>query len=64
LLLGAGIAGGQVIGGYDEGLTGMPIDLDTGEPGDTYLSAAHLGATLLELAGVEGTVEPIRAALG
>ena len=50
MLLGAGVRGGQVIGGIDDAASGIPIDLATGEPGDTALVPDHLGATLLALA--------------
>lgn len=70
LLLGAGIAGGQVLGAYDDGLVGVPIDLATGayDPAGTVITAAHLGATLLALAGLDPAlyrpgIAPITGAL-
>lgn len=70
MLVGAGVAGGQVIGKYDDNFFGMPIDLKSGnldELGDP-LTAKHLGATLLALGGIEpelytGGVGAIEAAL-
>ncbi len=53
MLIGSGVKGGQVVGGYDENLFGLPIDPATGEysPSGTVLQAKHLGATVLALAG-------------
>jgi uncharacterized protein (DUF1501 family) len=55
LLMGSGIAGGQVVGGYDAEFLGHPIDLGSGEPttAGTALTSGHLGATLLALGGVD-----------
>ena len=67
LLLGAGVRGGQVVGGYDAQLLGQPVDLASGLPdaGGESLTAAHLGATLLALAGQESPdAPPIAAVLG
>ena len=70
MLIGAGVRGGQVIGGLDEGGVGSPIDLASGEvtEGGTYPLAKHLGATLLAIGDVDPTAytdaEPIEAALG
>jgi hypothetical protein len=50
LLFGAGVAGGQVIGGYDEAVAGLPVTLDSGA---RTLTGAHLGATLLTLMDVD-----------
>lgn len=50
MLVGAGVRGGQVVGGIDDGASGVPIDLTTGEPGEVALVPDHLGATLLALA--------------
>ena len=70
LLIGAGVAGGQVIGGLDDGYIGESIDLATGESTDdgTALQSSHLGATLMALGDVDpGEVlpgfEPITAAI-
>lgn len=55
MLLGAGVAGGRVIGGYDDLFVGEPVDLASGEldPAGTALTSSHLGATLLALADVD-----------
>jgi uncharacterized protein (DUF1501 family) len=55
LLAGAGVRGGQVIGGVDGSYRGRPVDLGTGAlSGDTTpLVASHIGATLLALGGVD-----------
>ncbi len=55
LLIGAGVAGGQTIGGLDDGFIGQPIELASGAITDAGvdLSAAHLGATLLALGDVD-----------
>ena len=70
MLMGAGIAGGQVIGGYDEFAIGQNVRLSDGAVSDagTPLVSGHLGATLLALAGIDpggltGGLEPITAAL-
>ncbi|MDP2317619.1 MAG: DUF1501 domain-containing protein [Pseudomonadota bacterium] len=69
MLLGAGVAGGRVVGGYDDSLLGAPTDLATGEldGGGTALTAAHLGATLLAMADVDPglytSAEPILGAI-
>lgn len=75
MLIGGGIRGGQVIGAYDANMGGTPVVPATGEldPGATrggvVLEPAHLGATLLALAGLDPVeafgdeVEPIEAAL-
>jgi hypothetical protein len=71
LLVGAGVRGGQVVGGMDGDFFGQKIDLASGEAtdGGERLTSSHLGATLLALADVdpgpyvdEG-VAPITAAL-
>ena len=68
LLMGAGIRGGQTLGGVDSAGRGASIDLRTGGDGATPLVAGHLGATLLTLGGLDpaafiGDVPPITAAL-
>ncbi len=70
MLLGAGVAGGQVIGGYDEYAIGQSISLTDGavSSSGTPLVSGHLCATLLALAGIDpgkltGGLEPISAAL-
>ena len=71
MLLGAGITGGRVIGGYDANMGGVPVIPSTGESdpdgthGGVVLQPAHLGATLLALADLDPTeafgadVEPL-----
>lgn len=69
MLVGAGVAGGRVVGAYDDYFMGHPVDLATGDTtvSGTSLTPAHLGATLLALGGVDpldwGTAEPIRGLL-
>jgi hypothetical protein len=61
MLFGAGVRGGQVLGGYDDTMLGLPTDLTTGEPTDagTLLSSENLGATLLAMADIDpGEVTP------
>ena len=55
MLIGSGVRGGTVTGGYGSGLVGQPVDLETGLVTDsgTRLSSAHLGATLSTLAGLD-----------
>jgi len=55
MLVGAGIQGGQVIGEFDEYVTGKPLDFTTGEPSDDGVAMlpGHLGATLLTLGDVD-----------
>lgn len=55
LLWGDGVAGARVVGGYDAGGRGLSIERTTGEPweGGDEPTAAHLGATLLGLAGAD-----------
>ncbi len=64
MLIGAGVAGGRVVGGFDDNLLGRATDLRTGEPSSsgTLLGTAHLGATLLALAGAD-VPDVIEAAL-
>jgi len=70
MLLGAGVAGGQVIGGLTTDATGHPIDMASGAPTatGTALLPGHLGATLMALGGHDpGALvpgyDPIMAAL-
>lgn len=68
MLIGDGVRGGQVIGGFDDTWLGEPINLGTGaiDSGGTRLTSSHFGATLLALGGVDPTetgAEPISAAL-
>lgn len=55
MLLGSGVRGGQVIGGYDDVLLGRGVDLGSGASvdGGTALVPSHLGATLLALGDVD-----------
>lgn len=75
MLIGGGVRGGQVIGAYDGNMGGTPVIPATGEldpdaaRGGVVLEPAHLGATLLALAGLDpaeafgSEVEPVEAAL-
>ncbi len=70
MLLGAGVAGGRMIGELDESAMGRRVDPDLGLVDDAgeALLPEHLGATLLALAGVDPlslgvTAPPIGAAL-
>lgn len=51
ILIGAGVEGGQRVGGYDEHFNGQPVD-------GVVVTPRELGATLLELGGVptEGAI--------
>ncbi len=69
MLVGAGVRGDQVIGGYDDVALGQPIHLGTGGVSEAGVSLlpGHLGATLLALGDVDpGDIadgSPIEAAL-
>ena len=70
MFMGAGVRGGQVIGGYDAGLVGQRVDpIDGGlDPNGTALSSLHFGATLLALSGIDPEeylpgISPIYAAI-
>jgi uncharacterized protein (DUF1501 family) len=70
MVVGSGVAGGRMYGGWDSGMYGQPVDLASGEPheGGTWLGPEHVGATLLALADVDPgdtglTVGPIGAVL-
>ncbi len=69
LLVGAGVRGGQSIGGYHpETYRGVGVNLADGGEGDVALNPSHLGATLLALGGHDPAeyipdAEPILAAL-
>ena len=55
MLVGSGVQGGQVIGGFDEYCTGKAVDLASGElfeEGES-LVPGHLGATLMALGDVD-----------
>ena len=55
MLLGPGITGGRVIGGFDESYYGLGVDPASGEVDETgpIVSAGSVGATLLALAGLD-----------
>ncbi len=63
LLFGAGVRGGQVIGGVDSYALGVPVSLATGEvdSGGERLGCGHLGATLLALADIDPVVAGVQA---
>lgn len=70
MFMGAGVQGGQVIGGYDAGLIGQRTNLNDGEQDSNgvVMNANNFGATLLALAGVDHTaylpgISPIYAVL-
>jgi len=70
MLIGAGIQGGQVLGGHDAYGRGRPMDLQTGAATDSGAAVIpeHLGATLLKLGDVDpaeyvGDIPAIEAAL-
>ncbi|MEC7240162.1 MAG: DUF1501 domain-containing protein [Myxococcota bacterium] len=70
MLVGAGVAGGQVIGQYDSQFFGLRVNPWTGQLDDRgeALTDKHFGATLLALGGLDaevysGGVPPIEAAL-
>lgn len=66
LLIGPGVRGGTVVGGYDDNFMGQAIDPSTGEVREdgTLLSSENFGATLLALAGLDpGEHTPIEACL-
>ena len=56
MLIGGGIRGGQVFGGYNEAMAGELVHPETGELGvsdGVVLQPGHLGATLFHLAGLD-----------
>lgn len=68
MIVGAGVRGGQAIGGYDDVMFGQAVDLASGETtsSGTALLASHLGATLLAMGDVDpgeylSDAEPIAA---
>lgn len=65
MFIGAGVAGGRSIGGFDDSLLGKTIDLQTGDLDEngTLLSSDHIGATILALADVEPEGDPIMGVL-
>ncbi len=72
MLVGAGVRGGQAVGGYDDSVFGRPVDLASGEVDETSgvrLTGGHLGATILALADVDpgpwtGEEGPIESVVG
>ncbi len=62
LLCGAGVRGGQSLGAYGEGMAATPMRLEDGAldtegtSGGVLVTPAHLGATLLALAGEDHEV--------
>ena len=68
MLIGAGVAGGRSVGGYDAAMQGEKVDLESGErfEGGEALDPRHLGATLMAMAGQDpeqAGVPPITALL-
>ncbi len=70
MLVGPGITGDRVVGGFDEAFYGRPIDPGSGDTTEsgTVLSAESLGATLLTYCDVDpgpfvSGVEPLRGVL-
>jgi len=70
MLLGAGVRGGQSLGGLDSNGLGLPIDLTTGAESSsgTALTGTSLGATLLAMGDMDPSeflfdVQPISAAI-
>jgi uncharacterized protein (DUF1501 family) len=55
MLVGPGLAGDRVIGGYDTLYYGQPVDLQSGDVDESGDALSHdtVGATLLALAGVD-----------
>jgi hypothetical protein len=55
MLIGPSITGNRVVGGYDDNYYGLPIDPHTGETNSNgqVLSAEAVGATLLQMGGVD-----------
>lgn len=68
MLIGAGVAGGRSVGGYDAAMQGENIDLESGEvtQSGASLDPRHLGATLMAIAGQDpeqAGVPPVSALL-
>ena len=55
MLMGAGVAGGRMVGRYDSDVFGIYMDPDTGEEtaSGVRMQSRHFGATLLDLAGID-----------
>ncbi len=60
LIVGPGLAGGRVLGGYDANYTGLGVDPATGalDPGRPATTPAQLAETLLRLAGCPDAPPP------
>ncbi len=70
MMIGGGLIGDRVIGGFDENYYGENVDPATGDVSDTgqVLSAEAIGATLLAIADIDPTdyvmgVEPIQGVI-
>ncbi len=66
MVIGAGVKGGQVVGGFDDSGYGAATDFATGEvlAEGTGVSAANFGATLLALGDVDpGETPPLTAVI-
>lgn len=66
MVIGAGVRGGQVVGGFDDSGYGKAADFATGEALDdgTGITAANFGATLLALGDVDpGETAPVTAVI-
>ena len=66
MVVGAGVKGGQVVGGFDDSGYGSAADFATGEAltEGSGISAANFGATLLALGDVDpGETAPLTAVL-
>lgn len=70
LVIGSGVKGGQVVGELDDNYEGQAVDVNSGATDDSgdKLVPGHLGATLLELAGLDyreytTSGQPIKAIL-
>ena len=55
MMVGAGVQGGQVLGEFDEYVTGKPLNLSTGEASEDGVAIlpGHIGATLLAMGDVD-----------
>jgi len=55
MLIGAGVSGGQVVGGYDSEVMGQRVDTVSGEvfSSGVGLDPGHIGATLFALADID-----------
>lgn len=55
MIVGPGITGGRVVGGYDNNWFGAPMNAEASELDEqgSRISASTLGATLLQLAGID-----------